>query len=640
MTATRALGSALAAATALWFAFWLATPLPEAWRIAGMDIGWIVVALLGGAAAFAASLRPEQRETRTALRFLGAGSVAWGGGQAVWTWYELATGTVPYPSLADIGYIAALPLLALGVLLWPRAQRTWRPGDVADGLLMVGAVTLASYVFVVEPIVGNGIHTTTDLLLVAYPIADALLLGVILVGLTLHSFLQPGRLLVLASGLVALVAADTLFALEGEAYLVGIAPYDAGWTIGFALIGLAALAPARISDRFRLPGSAGPIGVIGLLTAGGVMLEIHEIQAAPPRQAVGTVLMLVLFVALALRYVVVARGGALKAAHLEDARASLEHEYRVLEATIEASRTGMCLYDSDGRAIVRNHAWGRLLGDEADLSGRWAAIAAEAGVRVATADGRSLFLVARSLASGERLVTVDDVTDEEREREARDRLLAEVVGAQDLEARRIAEVLHDDVVQRLTALGMRVELAALRTGEDSLLELAREAGAVTASIRRLLIELHPAVLESQGLGPALDAAAGTLRSIGVAVHVDELDARLSPELEALAYRLVQEAFANVLKHARAERVDVSLSVEDGVLRCAVADDGAGFDPLGAATAAIRRGSLGLHLVRERIELAGGRFDLESTPGGGTRFTFELPVGVPALRDERAAEAVA
>jgi signal transduction histidine kinase len=185
---------------------------------------------------------------------------------------------------------------------------------------------------------------------------------------------------------------------------------------------------------------------------------------------------------------------------------------------------------------------------------------------------------------------------------------------------------------------MRVELAALRTGEDSLLELAREAGGVTASIRRLLIELHPAVLESQGLGAAIDAAAGSLRAIGVTVDVDELDVRLAPDLEALAYRLVQEAFANVLKHARAQHVTVSLDARDGYLRCEVADDGAGCDPSEAATA-VNRGSLGLHLVRERIELVGGRFRLESGPEAGARFTFELPL-MPATVERRHAEVAA
>ena len=634
MTATRALGASLAAATGVWCAFWVATPLPESWRLAGMDLGWVAVCFLAGAAAIVVSRRPEQRDARAALVSLGAGTIAWGAGQAAWTWYEVVTGSVPYPSLADVGYLASLPLLALGVLLWPRTERTWRRGDLADGLLMLGAVFLASYVFVLEPIIGDGIGSRTDLILLAYPVGDALLLGAIVVGLTLHTFLQPGRLLVLAVGLVALVVSDTLFAIAEDSYLGGVGVYDVGWTIAFALVGAAVLVPSAWSDRLRLPGSTGPVAVIALLTAAGTLQEVHELQHLPLRHAVTPALMLIVLLGLALRHMVVARGRLQKAERLESMRASLEHEYRILEATLEASRTGMCLYDVDGRQIVRNEAWSRLLGEEADLSGRWAAIAADPPVRVATAEGRALVLASRSLAGGERLVTVDDVTDEEREREARDRFLAEIVGAQDLEARRIAEVLHDDVVQRLTALGMRVELAALRSGEDSLLELAREAGSVTASIRRLLIELHPAVLESQGLGPAIDAAAGSLRSIGVTVDVDQLDVRLAPELEALAYRLAQEAFANVLKHARAERVTVSLSAGGDFLRCEVADDGVGFDPGDAATA-VHRGSLGLHLVRERIELAGGSFALRSTAGSGTRFSFELPLPVEATQQTHA-----
>lgn len=634
MTASRWLGTALAAATGLWFVVWLASPLPELWRTAAIDIGWSAVCLIAGISALYAAGRPELRTARNSMLLLGAGAMAWGAGQAIWTWFELVEGEVPYPSLADVGFVAAVALLGLAVLCWPRADHVWRSGELVDGALMVAAVLLASYVFVIEPIVGNGVDGWAGVLLIVYPLADALLLGVILVGVTMHTFLQPGRLLVLALGLVALVVADTFFAVAGESYWTGLAAWDAGWTLAFALVGAAALLPHSFSERFRLPTSAGPIAVIALLTAAGAMQEVHELQTVPARQAVAPILMLAIFVGLALRYVVVARGRLQKAERLEELRDRLEREYRILEATIEASRTGMCLYDSDGRAIVRNAAWGQLLGAEADLSGRWAAIAADQDVRFATREGRSLVLAARPLASGETLITVDDVTDGEREREARDRFLAEVVGAQDLEARRIAEVLHDDVVQRLTALGMRIELAALRTGQDSLLELAREAGGVTASIRRLLIELHPAVLESQGLGPAIDAAAASLRSIGVTVEVDDLDVRLSPELEALAYRLVQEAFANVLKHARAERVKVSLDAADGYLRCEVADDGAGFDPKDAATA-VNRGSLGLHLVRERIELIGGRFRLESAPEAGARFTFELPLASKAAEREPA-----
>jgi signal transduction histidine kinase len=624
MRAARALTVALVAATGGWFVLWLALPLPEAFRIHALNVAWSLVCFAAGAAALYAAGRPAQRSLRASMLLLAGGAFSWGIGQAFWTWYELVEGEVPYPSYADAGYVTSAVLLAFAVIAWPRASRGWKGGELADGLLMVGAVFLASYVFVIEPIIGSGVEGLSGALLIAYPLADALMLGVILVGVSLNTFLQPGRLLLVALGLLAMVGADTFFALAGESYWThwsGLVAWDMGWTLAFALVGAAALMPQSWSERFRVPISAGPLAVIALLAAAGVKQEFHELSHIPQRQAAAAVLMLVIFVALALRYFVAARGRIRKTERLEQMQATLEQDYRTLEATIEASRTGMCLYNGEGQPIVRNAAWGELLGAEADSSARWTQVAATA--RLTTPEGRSLVLSSRSVASDQTLVTVDDVTDEARERETRDRFLAKMVGAQELEARRIAEILHDDVVQRLTALGMRVELAALRTGDDSLLELAREAGGVTASIRRLLIELHPAVLESQGLGAAIDAAAGSLRSVGVTVDVDDLDVRLAPELEALAYRIVQEAFSNALKHAGAGRVTVKLEADDGVLRCEVADDGAGFPPEDAA-GAVLRGSLGLHLVRERIELAGGHFELRSAPGEGTRFTFRVP----------------
>lgn len=619
----RLLVRALGGATAFWFAAWLAYPLPDLWRTAAMGIGWSVVCVLAAVSAVVVSRRSEERPARTSLLLVAAGSLAWGAGQAVWTAYEVVGEGAPYPSLADVGFVAALPLLAAAVLTWPRVERSWRPGDAADGLLMLGAVLMASYAFVLQPVLAHGLEGTSELVLLAYPLAVAVLLGAILVGATLHTFLQPGRLLVLALGL-GMIVSDTAFAVTGGNDRTSAAMWDAGWTVAFALLGAAALLPASWGERLRPPGSAGPLAAIALLAAATGFHELASAGGPSAGDAAGTVLMLVLFVALAVRYVVVARSGMRKAEHLEELRATLEHEFRILEATIEASRTGMCLYDADGRPAVRNGAWARLAGDGPEGRGRWAGVVGDSAVRFWTPEGRCLSLASRPLTGGETLVTVDDVTEEEREREVRDRFLAEIVGAQEHEARRIAELLHDDVVQRLTALGLRIELTAMRNGDDALIELAREASAVTGSIRRLLIELYPAVLESQGLGPAIEAAAGSLRAVGVAVAVDELDLRFPPELEQLAYRLVQEAFANALKHANATHVSVSLHADEERLRVAVADDGEGFEADRAADAT-SRGSLGLHLVRGRLELAGGLLHLESRPGEGTTLTFELPL---------------
>jgi signal transduction histidine kinase len=107
-----------------------------------------------------------------------------------------------------------------------------------------------------------------------------------------------------------------------------------------------------------------------------------------------------------------------------------------------------------------------------------------------------------------------------------------------------------------------------------------------------------------------------------------------PEHEHLAYRLVQEAFANTLAHAGASRVTVSFESDGAAFRCRVEDDGRGVDT-SAVHDAVANGSMGLHLVRERIELAGGAFALGTRDGGGTSFSFELPLRLREVGAEAA-----
>jgi signal transduction histidine kinase len=204
--------------------------------------------------------------------------------------------------------------------------------------------------------------------------------------------------------------------------------------------------------------------------------------------------------------------------------------------------------------------------------------------------------------------------DLERETQLR-RALAEVVRAQDAEARRVAELLHDDAVQALTALSLRLELTAMQREDETLAALARDAASITAAIRRLLVDLHPAVLESRGLGAAIESVADGLRTTDLDVAVARFEHRLPPELEQLAYRAVQEALANVREHASATSVHVTLTVDDNGVGTRTED----------VAHALGRGSLGIHLVRERIELAGGRLSVGPNDFGGTCFAFDLPI---------------
>jgi PAS domain S-box-containing protein len=235
-----------------------------------------------------------------------------------------------------------------------------------------------------------------------------------------------------------------------------------------------------------------------------------------------------------------------------------------------------------------------------------------------------------------------DVTDRERARRAlalsneqRRRLLAQLVRVQEEERRRIAADVHDDSIQVMTGAAIRLELLADQLDHpDQRRLISALDGSVRSSIRslrRLLFELRPPALDEEGLAVAIRTyMEETLAQEGVECEVDDrLEEEPPAELRTLLYRVTQEALANVRKHARAGRVEVTLSSAlDSAFAVRVRDDGVGFDP--AATDAGRPGHLGMLGMRERVESAGGHLRVESAPGGGTTVDFELPaVSLPA-----------
>jgi signal transduction histidine kinase len=376
------------------------------------------------------------------------------------------------------------------------------------------------------------------------------------------------------------------------------------------------------------------LGAVLAALIGVIIARVWRVEPVDALSLLGVTLLLVLLFVRSSRST---RARAREAETLAQAQVELARAYAVRDGALDASRTGVCVFGSHGEARFANSAFVRLLGPARSwdafvaLVGRLAGdVPAEPGqtLRVRSDDGRFLSLGFAPLPTGELLASVDDLTDQQRERDLRGRLIAETVAAQEREARRIGELLHDDAVQQLTALGLRLELEAQRSGQATLSELAVSCGSITSSLRRLLADLHSAVLESQGLGSAIDGAAETLRSRGVAVDVRPFVIRLGPEVERLVYRLVQEALSNVLKHASATSVEVALTTAGDSLRCRVSDDGCGFEPDRLETA-VKDGHLGLHIVRERVEFAGGRLLVESRPGHGTAFSFELPLD-PAI----------
>ena len=209
--------------------------------------------------------------------------------------------------------------------------------------------------------------------------------------------------------------------------------------------------------------------------------------------------------------------------------------------------------------------------------------------------------------------------------EDRSRLLAHIVQAQEEERQRIADDIHDDSVQVMTAVALR--LATLRrrlpTGDldPLLLSLEHDVRQSINRLRRLMFVLRPPALEAHGIAAALQAfLAQIAEDAGLEYTLDDR-LRMEPEPEArtVVYRIAQEAVSNVCKHARANRIDVVLSEYDGGVLVEIKDDGAGFDATRSRQAP--PGHLGLLVMQERAEQSGGWCTVESEPGHGTTVRY-------------------
>ena len=196
---------------------------------------------------------------------------------------------------------------------------------------------------------------------------------------------------------------------------------------------------------------------------------------------------------------------------------------------------------------------------------------------------------------------------------------ARIVTASDEARRRIERDLHDGAQQRLLALALRLRSAAAPLDSDEtgteITDVAGELIGVIDELREICRGIHPEILSSAGLRPALRALG---RRSAVPVDMDvRIDGRLPEPVEVAAYYVVSEMLTNAAKHARASVVEVGAEASGGTLRVCVRDDGAGgADPL--------RGS-GLVGLKDRIEALGGTFSVHSPAGGGTTVCCELPV---------------
>ena len=204
--------------------------------------------------------------------------------------------------------------------------------------------------------------------------------------------------------------------------------------------------------------------------------------------------------------------------------------------------------------------------------------------------------------------------------------------AQEEERRRLARDLHDEVNQALTAILLRLEALSQDSPPDRVDEVAELKRLVNQAMEELLNlarQLRPTALDDHGLMPAIETQLKRFSArtgIEVRVSTDGEPDTLPEDVQTAVYRILQEALANVGRHAGATAVAVEMEVGDERLELRIRDDGAGFDPASVGRDSIDGPGAGLGLsgMAERARLAGGELDIRSAPGGGT--TVGLRIG--------------
>ena len=216
-------------------------------------------------------------------------------------------------------------------------------------------------------------------------------------------------------------------------------------------------------------------------------------------------------------------------------------------------------------------------------------------------------------------------------------LASELVLTEERERRKLAADIHDSIGQFLAICKLKLDDVSSRVREDDvalLLDSARKLLTdVIAQVRSLTFHLSPAILYDVGLGAAVDELCAEMEKahgIGISFHDDGAPKPITEDAMVLLFRAVRELLFNVVKHAHAKNVRVSIERHASRVMVEVEDDGVGFSLDGEGS---RNGAsgFGLFSIRQRLQNLGGDMDLASAPGQGTRVRLEMPLSHdPAL----------
>lgn len=204
-----------------------------------------------------------------------------------------------------------------------------------------------------------------------------------------------------------------------------------------------------------------------------------------------------------------------------------------------------------------------------------------------------------------------------------------LVNAQETERQRLSRQIHDGPAQALSNFILQTEIAmrlmdvdAVQAREE-LNNLKNSAMGTFQKVRNFIFELRPMMLDDLGLVPTVRRYADAFKEqagLDISVTVTGNERRLEPYLEVMLFRAIQELLGNAARHSQATQVKIMLDLGEDRVRVSVDDNGKGFDP----DSVLQSNNLGLKLIRERAEMLGGNFEIDSNIGKGTRVSFAVP----------------
>src|SRR5579859_383279 len=338
------------------------------------DFGLLFAALGAGVACFVRA-RGEQGRERLFWRLIGGFALSWGIGQAVWTWYEVVQGReVPFPSLADVGYLCAVPLAAAGLLMLPTGSPTavGRARTLIDGAMIAGSALLTSWVFVLRHVFDQDGSLFSHTISLLYPIGD-----VIVVTIVLYVVLRARQagmktslpILLIGAGLLAMAFSDSAFT-----YLTATNSYssgsliDIGWFCGYTLVLLASLQAAGIGElrddptHARLSGMWLPYAAVFVALASSSFELVRTGKVTSFVSWVRTAMI----IAIVVRQILTLRENRSLTGRLEARLNDLRASEQRFEALVQHSSDVVAVVDPDGTVTYQSESIQRVFGYNAE----------------------------------------------------------------------------------------------------------------------------------------------------------------------------------------------------------------------------------------------------------------------------------